>query len=177
MTSSSAIRETYAAGVRLFVSVRPDAQVVSHLRSHLGRVRTAPPEQWHVTLAFLGEVPDDAAVQEGLGAAAALHSPFSLRLSGSGTFGARTTWAGVAGDVDALRALASDVQDACRYAGVELERRPYRPHLTVGRVDPRLLAAYESPAWRVGEIELVQSVLGKRAVHTVRRAFPLGYQA
>lgn len=163
--------------MRLFASVRPSPAVVAHLSAHLGRIRTAPPEQWHVTLAFLGDVDDDAAVQEQLEVAADLHAPFSLRLAGSGTFGSRTTWAGVAGDVDALRSLAGDVQDACRAAGVELERRAYRPHLTVGRIDPRLLSAYESPSWRVEEVELVQSVLGKRAVHTVRRVFPLGHQA
>jgi 2'-5' RNA ligase len=159
--------------VRLFVSVRPSAEVVSHLQAHLGRVRTAPPAQWHVTLAFLGDVDDDSAVQVGLEVAAGLHRPLSLRLSGGGSFGPRTTWCGVAGDVEALRSLAADVQDACREAGVELERRSYRPHLTVGRVDPRLLASYDSPTWQVAEIELVQSVLGKRAVHTVRRTFPL----
>lgn len=160
--------------MRLFVSVRPSPDVVTHLLAHLGRVRTAPPDQLHVTLAFLDEVADDAAVQDGLAVAASLHAPFALRLAGSGTFGRRTTWAGVAGDVERLRALAADVQDACREAGVELERRAYRPHLTVGRFDPRVLSSYESPVWQVAEIELVQSVLGKRAVHTVRRTFPLG---
>jgi 2'-5' RNA ligase len=159
--------------MRLFVSVRPSAEAVTHLSAHLGRTRTAPPDQWHVTLAFLGDVDDDAAVAEGLAVVAALHAPFSLRLAGSGTFGARTTWAGVAGDIERLRALAADVQDACRGAGVELERRTYRPHLTVGRVDPRVLASYEGPAWNVQDIELVQSVLGKRAVHTVRRTYTL----
>jgi 2'-5' RNA ligase len=163
--------------MRLFVSARPSPVVVSHLAAHLGRIRTAPPEQWHVTLAFLGDVDHAASVEEALELAAGVHAPFSLRLARSGSFGPRTTWAGVAGDVDALRSLAADVQEACRAAGVELERRAYRPHLTVGRVDPRLLAAYESPAWRVEQIELVQSVLGKRAVHTVRRSFPLRHQA
>ncbi|MDT7572163.1 MAG: 2,3-cyclic 3-phosphodiesterase [Actinomycetota bacterium] len=161
--------------MRLFVSVRPDAHVVSHLQAHLGRVRTSRPDQWHVTLAFLGEVADDVSLQA-LEIVARVHAPFTLRLSGSGSFGPRTTWAGVAGDVDALRSLSRDVQDACRAAGVDLEHRAYRPHLTVGRVDPRLLSSYESPTWRVEEIELVQSVLGKSAVHSVRRRFAL-YQA
>mgnify|MGYP003296225502 CR=1 FL=1 len=57
------------------------------------------------------------------------------------------------------------------------ESRPYRPHLTVGRVDPHVLASYEGPPWRVAQIELVHSVLGRPVVHTVLQAFPLTYQA
>jgi 2'-5' RNA ligase len=157
--------------VRLFVQVRPSGEAVAHLQAHLGRLRTGKPDQWHVTLAFLGEVDDADALHDGLQAAADLHPPFRLRLAGGGTFGPRTTWAGVAGDVDVLRSLAQHVQDAC-----DLEPRTYRPHLTVGRLDPRLLDGYEGPEFRVDELQLVQSVLGKRAVHTVLRAYPL-YQA
>ena len=163
--------------MRLFVQVRPTDEAVAHLAAHLRGVRTSPTSQWHVTLAFLGEVPAAEPLHDGLRAAAALHAPFELRLSGSGAFGPRATWAGVAGDVATLRSLAAHVQDACRDAGVHLESRAYRPHLTVGRVDPRLIAAYEGPAWRVDAVELVQSVLGKRAVHTVLQSYPLAYQA
>lgn len=163
--------------MRLFVQVRPNADAVAHLAAHLRGVRTSPPGQWHVTLAFLGEVAAAEPLHAGLRAAAALHRPFDLRLSGSGAFGPRATWAGVSGDVATLRSLAAHVQDACRDAGVHLDQRAYRPHLTVGRVDPRLLASYDGPAWRVDAVELVQSVLGTRAVHTVLQSYPLGYQA
>ncbi|MCA1712013.1 MAG: RNA 2',3'-cyclic phosphodiesterase [Actinobacteria bacterium] len=157
--------------MRLFVQVRPSPGAVAHLQAHLGRVRTSNPDQWHVTLAFLGDVADAEPLHGGLQAAADLHPPFALRLAGGGTFGPRTTWAGVAGDVEVLRSLAQHVQDACG-----LEPRPYRPHLTVGRVDPRLLSGYDGPEFRVDQLQLVQSVLGTRAVHTVLRAYPL-YQA
>jgi 2'-5' RNA ligase len=176
VTSSSGTRKTYAVPVRLFVAVRPTPAAVSHLRALLGTVRTSDPEKWHVTLAFLGDVANDDRLEAGLAAVASRHEPFGLRLHGSGRFGPRATWAGLAGDVEPLRALAADVVDACRRAGIALERRAYQPHLTVGRVDPALLAAYDGPTWPVREIELVQSVLGKRALHTVLRAFPLAGQ-
>ena len=159
------------------MQVRPSQQAVTHLREHLVTARTSNPEQWHITLAFLGEVPTAEPLYDGLRAAAATHEPFSLRLAGSGTFGRRATWAGVGGDVVHLRSLAEHVQDACRAAGFPLEPRPYRPHLTVGRVDPRVLSSYEGPSWRVEQVELIHSVLGQRAVHTVLDAFPLSYQA
>jgi 2'-5' RNA ligase len=167
---------TYSARVRLFVQVRPSAEAIQHLRDHLPGVRTSNPGQWHVTLAFLGEVDRPDPLYDGLAAAASLHEPFRLSLRGGGSFGPRATWAAVGGAVEALRALAADVEVACRDAGVHLEDRAYRPHLTVGRVDRRLLSSYEGPSWDVREIQLVHSVLGQRAVHTVLRGFPL-YQA
>ena len=162
--------------MRLFVQVRPSDDAIRHLRAHLTGVRTSNPDQWHVTLAFLGEVESAEPLYDGLAAAASLHPPFRLSLRGGGSFGPRATWAAVGGDVDALRALAGDVEAVCRDAGVHLEDRAYRPHLTVGRVDRRLLSSYDGPGWDVREIQLVHSVLGNRAVHTVLRAFPL-YQA
>ena len=162
--------------MRLFVQVRPSDAALAHLQRHLADVRTSNPAQWHVTLAFLGEVPAAEPLYDGLTAAAARHAPFQLSLRGGGSFGPRATWAGLGGDVAALRALAADVEEACRAAGAQLEERAYRPHLTVGRVDRRLLSSYDGPGWTVREIQLVHSVLGQRAVHTVLRAFPL-YQA
>jgi 2'-5' RNA ligase len=162
--------------VRLFVQVRPSDEAIRHLRDHLPGVRTSNPAQWHITLGFLGEVDSPDPLYDGLAAAASLHEVFRLSLRGGGSFGPRATWAGIDGDVDALRSLAADVQDACRDAGVHHDERPYRPHLTVGRVDRRLLSTYEGPAWEVNGIQLVHSVLGQRVVHTVLRDFPL-YQA
>lgn len=163
--------------MRLFVSLRPPAAALAHLAAALTGRPTSRPDQWHVTLAFLGDVPAPEPLYEPLTAAAAAHPPLEMRLSGSGSFsGARAVWAGLAGDVDGLRALAADVQRACREAGVPLEPRRYRPHLTVGRLgrlDRHALAAYEGPLWRADRIDLVHSVLGRTAEHTVLRTFPL----
>jgi 2'-5' RNA ligase len=153
--------------VRVFVSLRPSRQAVAHLAAALSGRRTSPPEQWHITLAFLGEVGRPEVLYDGL-------------LAGSGVFsGPRVVWTGVDGDLDGLAALASEVQQACRAAGVALEQRRFRPHVTVGktgRIDPALVAGYAGPPWRVHEVELVHSVLGNAVTHTVLERFPL-YQA
>jgi 2'-5' RNA ligase len=166
--------------MRLFVSLRPSRDALAHLGAALAGHRTGRPEQWHVTLAFLGEVARPEVLYDGLRTAAAGTPSFELHLAGSGTFDrARVVWAGVAGDLDRLGALAAQVQQSCREAGVPLERRRFRPHLTIGktgRVGPRLLAGYRGPAWVVDEIELVHSVLGRDVTHTVLERFPL-YQA
>jgi 2'-5' RNA ligase len=167
-------------GVRLFVSLRPPPQSVAHLAAALVGRRTSPPEQWHVTLAFLGEVSNPEILYDGLRAAASRTPPFELHLAGGGAFNAaRVAWAGLGGDLDGLAVLASEAQQACRDAGIALEHRRFRPHLTVGktgRVDPALLSDYRGPPWQVREIELVHSVLGRTVTHTVVERFPL-YQA
>jgi RNA 2',3'-cyclic 3'-phosphodiesterase len=162
--------------VRTFVAVRPPAAAVEHLRAVLPSWPSAP-ERWHLTLAFLGEVPDPAALAPGLGAVCAGTAPLGLRLAGSGAFGrGGPVWVGVEGDRTALTALAGAVAQACRRAGVDVERRPYRPHLTVGRrgrPDPALLAAYAGPSWTATELELVASRLGPPVEHRVLERFPL----
>jgi len=158
------------AQLRLFVAVRPPAPACRHLADALGR---DPDPRWHLTLAFLGEQPDPAAFD--LGPAVAGLPPFRLALSGATRLGAVVA-TGVRGDTRALEALARRVQRACRDAGAVLERRRWRPHLTVARggaVPPALLD-YEGPPWTVSEVELVRSVLSRHAEHTVLTAFALG---
>ena len=162
--------------MRTFVAVRPPPAAVEHLRAVLPSWPSAP-ERWHLTLAFLGEVDDPAALAPRLGEVCARHAPLDLRLAGSGTFGrGGPVWVGVEGDRAALTALAGDVARACRDAGLDVERRPYRPHLTVGRrgrPDPALLASYAGPAWTAAEVEVVASRLGPVVEHRVLARLPL----
>jgi len=151
---------------------------------HVGRAaadginaRLAGREQWHVTLVFLGEVAeerrDDVIGAVNRAADRATGRP-ELSLTGGGTFGrGRFTvlWAGLGGDVAALRALSAAVSAALRKARLPFDRKPFRPHLTVARPGDRLpretiredveaLRAYQGPTWTLGEIALVQSHLG-----------------
>ena len=163
--------------MRTFLAVRPSAEEVAHLAAHRPALPSAP-ERWHVTLVFLGEVDDPPALTEDLAPVCARSAPLELRLAGSGAFG-RTgpVWVGVAGDLAQLGALATALVESCSGDGIEVERRPYRPHLTVGlrgRTDPRLLASYAGPVWSADEVELVESRLGRVAEHRVRARLPLG---
>lgn len=159
--------------MRLFVCVRPSPEALQHLRGAL------PPghgggERWHVTLAFLGEVADPAPVVAAL--AGVSGPPLRLSLAGSGRFGRGPVWVGVAGDTAGLSRLAADVQRACREAGAQVEHRPFRPHLTVGRrgrPDPAALASYAGPEWVADVVELVRSRLGRTVEHEVLHRFPL----
>ena len=162
--------------MRTFLAVRPPATAVAHLAARLPQAPAAP-ERWHLTLVFLGEVAAPTSLADGLAAVCAVRRPLQLRLAGSGRFGpGGPVWAGVQGDVAGLTALAAALADTCRAQGVEVERRPYRPHLTVGRrgrPDPQALADYAGPDWTAAEVELVASRLGRTVTHEVLRRLPL----
>ncbi len=164
--------------MRLFVAIDPSAEALAALDAELGRTRmVAPhglrwtrPEQWHLTLAFLGEVPDDdvPALTDGL-AAVVGDEPMTLRLAGGGCFGTRVLWVGLAGDVHALRTLAADLATAARSAGVDIEDQSFRPHLTLARAGREQtdlrpaaaeLAQIVGPAWDVAAVQLIRSRLG-----------------
>jgi len=161
--------------VRLFVALRPPAKAVSHLRSQLLQW-PGPPERWHTTLAFLGEVPEVEPVDLALAGALDGAPELELVLAGSGTFGRQAVWVGLDGELDGLQELARRVAAAARQAGVPLQRRRFRPHLTVGRAgrpDPARLRGYRGPVWTAREVELVRSDLGRTVTHTVLARYPL----
>ncbi|HUR73981.1 MAG TPA: RNA 2',3'-cyclic phosphodiesterase [Sporichthya sp.] len=181
--------------MRLFVSIAPPPDALAALDAELGPTRArAPsglrwtrPEDWHLTLSFLGEVPDAVvpALTEALRAAVG-DAPMSLRLAGGGCFGDRVLWVGLAGDVHALRTLAEAAGTAARAAGVALEEDArYRPHLTLARAGKTRadlrpaateLAQVVGPAWDVAAVQLMASRLGAgpggRAVHAPIATWP-----
>ncbi|MGH3648213.1 MAG: RNA 2',3'-cyclic phosphodiesterase [Micromonosporaceae bacterium] len=183
---------------RLFVAVDPPQYAVDHLAAvvstlHVAhaRARLSATERWHLTVAFLGEIADDRvdAAREAVAAAASGPSAHAheLWIAGGGKFGGGAgsiLWAGIGGEVDRLRQLARAVGRSLRAARFKLERRPYRPHLTIARPGTRLLrthlsediatlATYHGPPWPVTELHLIRSHPGPTP-HFVRVAsFPL----
>lgn len=171
--------------MRLFVAVVPPPDVVEALAAAVGSrdesLRWVPPEQWHLTLVFCGDVEERrvAELSERLGRAAARTSPFALQLAGAGTFPkqsarARVLWAGLEGDLTSLSRLAERCTAAARRTGIDVEDRPFRPHLTLARarrdpVDARdavsRLSSYDGRPWTVSSIRLVHSTLGASVRH------------
>ncbi len=188
--------------MRLFVAVTPPPEVLGALATAVAAARTGPgapsglrwtgPEDWHITLAFLGAVPGPVTgrLAPRLERAAARHQPFPLTLSGAGAFPAaargRVLWCGLGGGRAAraaLAALAASVAAAATRAGAappDAGRR-FRPHLTLARArapaDLRdLVAALEPQAgrpWRVDRIELIDSHPGGQPRYTTVGTWPL----
>ncbi len=187
--------------VRLFAScdITPDAReviggVITELRKRSGEaVRWVRPEGLHVTLKFLGEVPVKKlpSVKLAIHEAVSGHSPFNLEFANIGTFGGREglrlMWVGIAGDVLRLEALVRALNRALAVVGFEPERRPFRPHLTLGRVHDNIPTrqraeievavgklAVPEVTWRVSQVNLMRSRLSPAgARHEALATFPL----
>lgn len=179
--------------MRLFTAVDPPDDVVAALDAAVGvrdeGLRWVPTDQWHVTLAFYGEVAVDVVPQltERLARVAAKSPQLTLSLAGAATFPrqparARVVHIGVAGDVDVLTRLAERCTAAARKCGIAVEDRKFRPHLTLARArrgafDARDvvagLSSYRSESWTATSIRLVHSTLGARVTHEPLEEFAL----
>lgn len=142
-------------------------------------VKWATPAQLHLTLKFLGEVPDTElpAVCAAAAEASAVLTPFTLQVSGLGVFPApanpRVLWAGV---TDAAKCCAQWVQNADPLfadLGYRPEARVFTPHVTLARSRSTAGAHVlrdvlqtapppETEAWQVKEITVFESRLAPR---------------
>jgi len=187
--------------VRAFVAIHVPSLVRERLRRIQEELDAAMPkeavrwtafEQLHLTLEFLGNVAahEIDRLKETLRKVAAVHNTFGLEAKSIGAFASvrnpRVIWAGILGDVDALKKLQSAIDAAVRPWLEEAEARAYRPHLTLGRVrpiKPRDLrrisnalaqATCEFGRWPVEEFHLMQSKLSPHgAQHSVLATFAL----
>jgi len=103
--------------------------------------RLAPPENWHFTLRFLGFTAADARDQiVAQLEAATCGAPFPIRFSELGAFPnpnrARVLWLGIDEGVDRMTQLGAIAEATARLAGFPAETRPFKPHLTLSRIDP-----------------------------------------
>ncbi|MET9956859.1 RNA 2',3'-cyclic phosphodiesterase [Streptomyces sp. NPDC006339] len=128
--------------VRLFIALAPPDDAKDELAQELRPAYEAYPglrwnriEDWHITLAFLGELPVTSVplLTAPLASLAATHPPVELALRGSGHFDERVLWSGIDGDLDGLRLLAAEVRTLVKRCGIPFEDRPLRPHLTLAR--------------------------------------------
>ena len=164
--------------MRLFVALEVPDEVrvpldaaVAPLRAEHDRLRWTPAEQWHITLAFIGDV--DVAVHEVAAAleAAADSAPgrIGLDLAAAGRFGDRVLWVGVTDEPEgAVADLGVVTQRSLAAAGLPVDDKPVHPHITLARgrrrdrarVRPTLVEAVSSPpmSWSVDEMVLVESV-------------------
>lgn len=183
----------------MFVAAVPPADVLEDLdeflsvRRQSAAFRWTVPDQWHLTLAFLADVPDrcyDDLVAR-LSRAARKRRPMVVTIAGGGAFPnvgrARVLWAGVElDDAIELSRVATGCRAAASKAGIEVAGERFKPHITLARtgrpveVTPwvRLLDGYRGPAYDLDGISLIASHLGegprKRPRYDVLETFGLG---
>jgi 2'-5' RNA ligase len=177
--------------MRLFVGIDLPWELrerLSGLAGGLQGARWLPPENYHVTLRFIGEVAAHQAEEiDGLLAGIRARG-FSLSLAGVGTYAkagrATALWVGVERNAQ-LDLLQSKIETACQRAGLEPERRRFTPHVTLARLDNPVEAKlvgwvrshnlFRAPPVTMEHFTLFSSRLGKEAsVYTAEVEYALG---
>ncbi len=153
---------------RLFFALEPPAEVRDAIErvkqgfAELNQGRAVPEENLHLTLQFLGGMEDSAL--EGLTevAQSLQTAPFSLQLDNFGHWERpRALWMGPQITPVPLLALQAGLETALkRQCGVELESRPYRPHVTLMRKVKEVegLPHVAPILWEVEHFSLMESV-------------------
>jgi 2'-5' RNA ligase len=166
---------------RTFVAVFPPPPIVESLTVLLPELRRAIPEgvKWverenlHLTLRFFGDLTDKKVrqvieVTEAFGAA---NAPVDGLLGGLGAFPSlsrpRVFWIAMRDGGERLEALARDLDMAYRKSGFGQADKPFRAHLTVGRVreghriegERIAVLKYESTAFTLDRISVMKSQL------------------
>ncbi len=151
--------------IRAFIAIELDEPVKTALADVQRRLREAMPRdsvRWvrpggvHLTLKFLGNVPAGqvADITRAIEAAAGQGiAPFSLTIGQLGCFPnlrrPRVVWVGVQEPTGALARLQGAVEKHIAPLGYPTEKRPFSPHLTLGRTQRR---ASPADVRRIGEV-------------------------
>jgi 2'-5' RNA ligase len=185
--------------VRLFIAIPlpPDLamRAAEILPTSLPGLRRVRAENLHVTLAFLGQTPDDrlSDVTEAAAESARRVSRFTLAFGRTGRFPERgrprVVWMGIAEGARGVLELAEGVYAGLRSRGIRFDDRPIAPHLTLARVVEDATAAEaktvgaavedlpsENLAFEVSDIAVVQSVLSRKGPrYTALATVPLAH--
>src|SRR2546423_4236623 len=113
-------------------------EATTELRGNGPGIKWVAEERLHITLKFIGEQPESAVqpLVDAMRRVGAGHLAPHISVGGIGAFPTfhrpRVIWIGVEPD-PRLELLHHDVEIACEKLGYEVEGRPFRPHLTLGR--------------------------------------------
>jgi len=138
-------------GIRSFLAF----ELPPEIREKIGAVsrelqKTRMPVRWvkveniHLTLIFLGSVNEDAIdeIKEKVHLVVNRFSTIRTRLNGVGVFPhwrkPRVIWVGLNGEIETLSNLRDQLQSELKVLGLREEKRPFRPHLTIGRFKDRV---------------------------------------
>ncbi|MEU5894919.1 MULTISPECIES: RNA 2',3'-cyclic phosphodiesterase [Streptomyces] len=161
-----------------FIALAPPDDAKNELARALEPAYAAHPdlrwnriEDWHITLAFLGELPVRVVqrLRSPLADLAAARHSLELSLVGGGHFDERVLWSGVEGELEGLHELAEAVRARVRGCDVVFPERSLRPHLTLARArryDTTSVAAaaawldgFTGRRWQTDRLHLVGSTV------------------
>ena len=163
------------AGIALPENLR---EQLAGLRAGLQDARWVEPQDYHVTLKFIGEVDEGMAEDLDAALSAVRAAPPNVAIEGVGCFESRNkvraVWAGVAPD-DPLSALRDRIEMAVAQAGGPAETRKFKPHVTLARLKRAPLAGVQPylqahdglrlTPFTPPSFQLFRSHLGKKGAH------------
>ncbi len=116
------------------------SQVLRDLENVTDKIKWTEPENFHLTLKFLGPTPGDKreAIASALHAVGGRQAPFEISLLGVGAFPSlnkpQILWVGVKEGAQQLITLAAAINQALEPLGFETDARAFSAHATLGRV-------------------------------------------
>ncbi|HUO76090.1 MAG TPA: RNA 2',3'-cyclic phosphodiesterase [Thermodesulfovibrionales bacterium] len=132
--------------MRSFIAINLDDSLRSEidrattaLKSGIWDVKWVSPANLHITLKFLGEIPENTVTElkETLSSVVSHHESFALRFKGVGIFPdkrrPRVIWIDLL-EAEKLIKLQKEVENSLLTLGFKMEDRPFSPHLTIGRI-------------------------------------------
>lgn len=126
--------------MRLFIGIRLPEEVKQHIARLCGSIadaKWAPQDNFHITLAFLGEIASHDMVDIGLALGKIDYPAFDFAVQGVGIFGSakrpRILWAGVE-NTEAMTVLQAKIVQSLDRIGCPVDARKFRPHVTLARV-------------------------------------------
>jgi 2'-5' RNA ligase len=120
------------------------SEIQNRFKSYAFKARWVNPENMHLTLKFLGDInyTDIENVSKTIINAVNNHTPVTLAVKGSGVFPGikrpRVIWVGLTGDIEKLTSIQNDIEENLEKLGFPREKRPFRGHLTLGRIKGKI---------------------------------------
>ena len=152
--------------MRCFIAAWPDeptrialASVSDHVRQRIEHRRVSRPDDLHLTLAFIGDLAEDVALDLSDTIAKLRFTPFAWQLDTLGFFKeAGVVWLGAAGETTKLVDLSDRVRALLDQMNITYDRRPLAPHITLLRGVRSFAAEKVAPIlWSINSLAVYRS--------------------
>lgn len=135
--------------IRCFISFDVEDQAILHkivevqeaLNRECGGLKLVKPENIHITMRFLGEIPLSLVDSVSNVLKSVKFSPFNVKISGVGAFPnirrPSVIWTGISDGVSELKDISEQLESGLKKLGFKPEKRAFTPHITIARVKSR----------------------------------------
>ena len=137
--------------IRTFIAIELPEKIIytinkvqEEIKSYGLKIRWVRPENIHLTLKFLGDIKaaDTEKVAIAVSESVTGYPPISLAVKGIGVFPGikrpRVIWLGVSNQLDVLTTFQKTLDEKLEAIGFPKEKRPFRGHLTLGRIKSKI---------------------------------------